>query len=418
MNARQTAFKILKKVFINKSYSNILLNSLNQQKLSNQDKDLIFNLVHGTIANKIYLEYLINQLINYKKTQKELQILLWLAIYQLIFLDAIPDYAVVSQSVELAKTISLKASGFVNAILKKFINNLKSYTKIKLANQELELCIKHSFSYSLYLMLKQQYDKKILEKIVIDNHQIPLIYFRVNSLKISANQFFAKYKDEFLLEKTNLKDCFIANKAIVNSSLYQNGLITIQDKASILVSQVLNPSLNANVLDMCAAPGSKTTHLSAIMNNTGMILANEISKNKLGLIAENISRLGCQNIKLANLDARQIDRTNYFDFILLDAPCSGFGVLKRKPEIKLNFDFKQIKQTVKLQAELLESAYHNLKSNGELVYSTCTINKNENQNQIIRFLNKHQDMVKIYEKQIFGFEENTDGFYICKLKKI
>ncbi|SYV95443.1 Sun family protein [Mycoplasma putrefaciens] len=267
-------------------------------------------------------------------------------------------------------------------------------------------------------MLKQQYDKKILEKIVIDNHQIPLIYFRVNSLKISANQFFAKYKDEFLLEKTNLKDCFIANKAIVNSSLYQNGLITIQDKASILVSQVLNPSLNANVLDMCAAPGSKTTHLSAIMNNTGMILANEISKNKLGLIAENISRLGCQNIKLANLDARQIDRTNYFDFILLDAPCSGFGVLKRKPEIKLNFDFKQIKQTVKLQAELLESAYHNLKSNGELVYSTCTINKNENQNQIIRFLNKHQDMVKIYEKQIFGFEENTDGFYICKLKKI
>ncbi|AJM72070.1 16S rRNA (cytosine(967)-C(5))-methyltransferase RsmB [Mycoplasma yeatsii] len=419
MNSRQIAFNILKKVFINKSYSNILLNSLsNQTNISKQDKDLIFNIVHGVISNQIYLKHITDKLIDSKKTSKEIQILLWLSIYQFIFLDAIPNYAIVNESVEVAKKINRKTSGFVNAVLNKFSKNITEFSNVNLKNKDLELCIKNSFPYSLYLMLKQQYNKDILDQIVVDNIKIPRIYFRVNTLKILTDEFFNKYKDEFSLEKTDVKDCLIANKSIVNTEMYKNGLITIQDKASILVANILNPSLNSNVLDMCSAPGGKLTHISSILQNTGSVIGNEISENKLSLIKDNIKRLGCNNIELINMDARDINKQEFFDYILLDAPCSGFGVFKRKPEIKLNLDFNQLKATVKLQEQLLENAYKNLKVNGEMVYSTCTINKQENDNQITKFLNKHKDMIKVFEQQIFGFESNTDGFYICKMKKL
>ncbi|WFQ90394.1 16S rRNA (cytosine(967)-C(5))-methyltransferase RsmB [Mycoplasma feriruminatoris] len=417
MNSRSLAFDILKKVFINKAYSNVLLNKVSKLDIDQLEKDFVFNLVHGIISNKIHLDYLLTKLIDLKKTKKELQIILLIGLYQMIYLDNIPNYAIVNETVNLAKTINQKSANFINAILNKFLRFKNKYLEINLDNKDLELCIIHSFSYELYLMLIKQYDKQIVNKIVINNHQIPKLYIRVNTLKITTDQLFNQYKDIYLLEKTNTNDCLVANKTIINSDLYKNGLITIQDKASILVSQILNPSLNTKVLDMCSAPGGKLTHLSMIMNNTGSIIGNELSESKIRLIKENILRLNCLNISLTNMDARDIKQKQEFDYILLDAPCSGFGVFKRKPEIKLKFDQKQVKSIIKLQSELLESAYYNLKTNGEMVYSTCTINQNENQNQINKFLNKHKNMIKVFEQQIFGFEENTDGFYICKLKK-
>ncbi|WFQ94564.1 16S rRNA (cytosine(967)-C(5))-methyltransferase RsmB [Mycoplasma feriruminatoris] len=417
MNSRSLAFDILKKVFINKAYSNVLLNKVSKLDIDQLEKDFVFNLVHGIISNKIHLDYLLTRLIDLKKTKKELQIILLIGLYQMIYLDNIPNYAIVNETVNLAKTINQKSANFINAILNKFLRFKNKYLEINLDNKDLELCIIHSFSYELYLMLIKQYDKQIVNKIVINNHQIPKLYIRVNTLKITTDQLFNQYKDIYLLEKTNTNDCLVANKTIINSDLYKNGLITIQDKASILVSQILNPSLNTKVLDMCSAPGGKLTHLSMIMNNTGSIIGNELSESKIRLIKENILRLNCLNISLTNMDARDIKQKQEFDYILLDAPCSGFGVFKRKPEIKLRFDQKQVKSIIQLQSELLESAYYNLKTNGEMVYSTCTINQNENQNQINNFLNKHKNMVKVFEQQIFGFEENTDGFYICKLKK-
>lgn len=417
MNSRSLAFDILKKVFINKAYSNVLLNKVSKLDIDQLEKDFVFNLVHGIISNKIHLDYLLTRLIDLKKTKKELQIILLIGLYQMIYLDNIPNYAIVNETVNLAKTINQKSANFINAILNKFLRFKNKYLEINLDNKDLELCIIHSFSYELYLMLIKQYDKQIVNKIVINNHQIPKLYIRVNTLKITTDQLFNQYKDIYLLEKTNTNNCLVANKTIINSDLYKNGLITIQDKASILVSQILNPSLNTKVLDMCSAPGGKLTHLSMIMNNTGSIIGNELSESKIRLIKENILRLNCLNISLTNMDARDIKQKQEFDYILLDAPCSGFGVFKRKPEIKLRFDQKQVKSIIQLQSELLESAYYNLKTNGEMVYSTCTINQNENQNQINKFLNKHKNMVKVFEQQIFGFEENTDGFYICKLKK-
>ncbi|WP_434325991.1 16S rRNA (cytosine(967)-C(5))-methyltransferase RsmB [Mycoplasma leachii] len=418
MNSRSIAFDILKKVFVNKAYSNVLLNKISKKNLNQQDKDFVFNLVHGVISNKIYLDYLLTKLIDVKKTSIDLQIILLISLYQMIYLNSIPNYAIVNESVNLIKTTSQKQANFINAILNKFLRFKDKYLEIDLDNKDLELCILHSFSYELYLMLIKQYDKDIVNQIVVNNQQIPKLYIRINTLKITSEDFFNKYKDIYLLEKTNISDCLIANKTIINSDLYKNGFLTIQDKASILVSQILNPSLNAKVLDMCSAPGGKLTHLSMILKNTGNIIGNEINESKIKLIKENINRLNCLNISLTNMDARKIKQKEEFDYVLLDAPCSGFGVFKRKPEIKLRFDQVQVNSIINLQEELLESAYYNLKNNGEMVYSTCTINQDENQNQITKFLNRHKDMVKLYEKQIFGFEENTDGFYICKLKKL
>jgi len=269
-------------------------------------------------------------------------------------------------------------------------------------------------------LLSRDYGEKNARAVVIDSVEKPLINFRVNTLKTSVNQILNQYQDQFGLTRVvGVDDCLIATKPLVHSHLYTSGEITIQDAASVLVGQVLNPTINSRVLDMCSAPGGKLSHLSALMQNTGMIIAYELNPQRLDLIQQNLVRLGCDNIELKAQDALGAINDKPYDFILLDAPCSGFGVLKRKPEIKLNFnktggDFSRL---VQVQAELLETAYQVLKKGGVMVYSTCTINKAENQTQIEQFLSRHPDMEMIFNQQLFGFEQATDGFFICKLMK-
>ncbi|ATZ17075.1 16S rRNA (cytosine(967)-C(5))-methyltransferase [Williamsoniiplasma luminosum] len=415
--ARYQAWEILVKVFQQKQYSNILLNNLAKSNLDVKSKNFIFALVHGTIKNKMFLDYLTKKLIDFRKTPINLQILLWMSLYQIHFMDRVQGYAITNEAVEIAKTfVEPKIAGVVNASLKKVLATPDFFT-ISFNDQEKELCLLHSFPFELFKQIKNDYGLEIATKIVQDSLQIPTISFRVNTLKIETNKFYEQYQDEYGLSHGIAKDGLIASKAIVNSPIYQNGLINIQDQASILVGEIADPKPNMNVLDMCSAPGGKLTHLAALMQDTKYLVGNEISVHKMHLIEENIQRLGIKNIILKNQDARKFDDQNFFDLILLDAPCSGFGVFKRKPEIKLNYNSIDTVSLVQLQKELLETAYFNLKNGGELVYSTCTINKAECSDQIQNFINQHQDMKIISEKQIFGFENNTDGFYICKLKK-
>lgn len=418
INSREVAFENLKKVFKNKAFSNILLNEVAKTDLPPKFKNLIFAIVHGTITNKILLEKSVNKIIDPKRTNYDVQILLWMSIYQIRFLKTIPLYAVVNEAVTIAKSINPKLAGLVNASLKKVIaqeDELFNYDELSI---EEKTCVLNSFPNRLFNLLKNQHGLDNAIKIANDSTIKPLISFRVNTLKISNQDFYNKYKDKFSLIKSNVENCFISKNSIVSSYIYENGLITIQDPASILVVNTLDPKPNTKVFDMCAAPGGKLTHIAMNMENKGTIVAYELNNNKIKLINQNISRLGCLNIELICDDANQISQIEKFDSILLDAPCSGFGVLKRKPEIKINnYDQNKVQEIVDIQKKLLSTAYENLKSNGTLVYSTCTLNRNENQNQIKYFLNKYPDMVIISEEQIFGFENNTDGFYICKMTK-
>ncbi|WP_031542064.1 16S rRNA (cytosine(967)-C(5))-methyltransferase RsmB [Mesoplasma photuris] len=417
-NSRKQSWEILKNVFSNKSFSNILLNEVSKNQTNEKFKNLTFAIVHGTITYKIYLDYLTKKLIDFKKTPQDIQILLWMSIYQIKFLETIPHYAIVNEAVMLASEVNPKFTGLVNACLKRVIKEKESFFTVDIKDENKRTCVEKGFPFLLFKKIENDYGTDIALKLVEDSVKKPPISFRVNTLKISKEAFIEKYQSEYGLKESDIKDCLIASTSIVKSSMYFEGLITIQDPASILVAQTLNPKENTKVLDMCSAPGGKLTHLGAIMKNTGELQGYEISESKIRLIKENVLRLGLTNIELKNGDARNIDQKESFDSILLDAPCSGFGVLKRKPEIKFNnLDDQSLKEIIELQSQLLDTAYYNLKIGGEMVYSTCSINLDENETQIKKFITKYPNMEIISEKQLFGYENNTDGFYICKMRK-
>ena len=251
---------------------------------------------------------------------------------------------------------------------------------------------------------------------------------RVNTTKIDADSL---KKDLGSIGYT-VKDSKICKNALivdnpnglVSTNLFENGLFTIQQEASMKTVEVLNPQHNSNILDICAAPGTKTTYIAEYTENTGKILANDISFNKLDLILENINRLDLRNIELTNFDAR-VYKDEYkekFDYILVDAPCSGLGVMARKPEIRYNRSLEDIKKLAELQREIITNSVKYLKVGGVLVYSTCTIGNIENKENF-DYIKKmeYMEVVPIDGKdyiEFVSFKENTDGFFISKFKKI
>ncbi|WP_425380380.1 16S rRNA (cytosine(967)-C(5))-methyltransferase RsmB [Spiroplasma endosymbiont of Stenodema calcarata] len=420
MLARELACDILWKVFANNKFSNHLLAKIIEldDSFTEQHKNLIYRIVYGTLKNKLYLEYIVNQFIDNKKTNKKLQIILWMSIYQFRFLDRIPNYAIVNEAVNIAKKINPNYAGFVNATLKRIFESNKDIFEINLVDETKKLSIKYSFPSSLYLILRNEYNEEVARKVMEDNLTIPKISFRVNTLKISRDKLLEEYPDYNLTKSLISPVGVITEKSVVNSEMFQDGLIYIQDEMSIRIAELLEPQENDRVLDMCSAPGGKTTHLSQLMNNKGIIDAYDISEKKLNLVKINAKRLGITNIYAHLLDARQINSSIQYDKILCDAPCSGFGVIKRKPEIKYHsFTKEDLANLVEMQEQLLVKAYELLKPGGILVYSTCTFEAYENSFQIRNFLAKYNDLEIITTEQFFGYENNTDGFYYCKIRK-
>ncbi|AUM62913.1 16S rRNA (cytosine(967)-C(5))-methyltransferase RsmB [Spiroplasma monobiae] len=417
MNPRKEALNILFEVFINNKFSNKLLNNLiKKEAMSKEDIAFIFKLVYGTIQYKIYLEYVVNKVINQDKTDFKIQILLWMNLYQIKFLRSKPYY-VINEAVEIAKEINVNLSGLVNKVSKLLVN--ENLWEVDIKNSQNVFPLENGFPFWLFKKIEKEYSKDSAIDFVKQSNQESKISLRLNTLKIDQQEFESKYLDKYNLTKSGLVDYFyLTDKNIVSEEIFKNGFVTIQDQTSGFASYILNPKKDTKVLDMCSAPGGKLTHLAQIMNNTGKIDAYEIQENKIRLIEENILRLGIKNVNLKCLDALEIEEKKY-NYILLDAPCSGYGVIRQKPEIKLKKrSEKEENDLLILQEKLLEKAYKCLESESELLYSTCTINKKENEDQVERFLTKHDDLEKVYERVFFGKEFDNDGFYICKMKKL
>ena len=243
------------------------------------------------------------------------------------------------------------------------------------------------------------------------------IVIRKNTLKAKEEL------DSSLFTKTSFsKDGYIyeGNTPLNELDLFLDGKICVQGESSQLVSEVLNPQENDTVLDMCAAPGGKTYHMAALMNNKGKIYSNDLYSHRVDLLVKNLHRLGIDIVKPSVDDALNLSKkfkSEYFDKILLDGPCSGLGVIRRKPDILLNINGDKIDELVKLQQALLDQAYILLKKGGKMVYSTCTINKKENDKQIEWFINKYKDMEVISTKTLLPSIEIIDGFFIAELVK-
>lgn len=414
--SRKVALDILLRYEKEHSYLNIILNAYLQQScLSRNDKDLTTRLVYGTIQNKLYLEYQLAPYIEGKRVKVRERMILLMALYQLLFLDKIPSYAIINEAVNLAKQKNQYAGKSVNAILRNFIANGKR--EIETTDPLVKLSIESSHPLWLVKMLSKQYDYKTAKEICFHDNTIPNRTGRVNTLKTTKAKIL---KDHKFTSGTLANDSVLYKSGnLASTSYYQEGLIAIQDESSQLVAPLLAPTKDDLVLDMCCAPGGKTAHLAALMNNQGKIIAYDLFEHKIELVKANLKLLGVNNVELHNGDATTLKErfpANTFDKILLDAPCSGLGVLKRKPEIRYH-DSNAIDAIMKVQVKLLDNAYYLLKKGGKMVYSTCTINKKENEKMIARFIEKYPDMQIIEEKTILPYIYDSDGFYMCKLEK-
>ena len=440
MNAREIAYKILLDVEKNKNYSNMSINKhFKDIKLSNQDRGLATEIVYGVIENKYYIDYMIDKLSKVKTNKMEIYVktLLRMGIYQIIFLNSISDYAAVNETVNLAKKKNSKVSGFINGILRNVIRQKETIGDIKVKDDIDYLAIKYSYDKWLIRNWMIHFGKEFTEELLEANSERPSIYLRTNTLKVTRDELIEKLLEQNIkAEKVNVVDEAIKVenlKDIENNKLYKEGLFTVQDISSMLVGKVMNPKENSLVLDVCSAPGGKTTHIATLMKNTGQVVSRDIYDHKLKLINASCKRLGLTNVDVQEYDGMKLDKDSIakFDYVLADVPCSGLGIIRRKPEIKYK-EKEEFRELPPIQKKILENASKYVKVGGTLIYSTCTIQDSENLDVIKEFLQKHKnfelspiDEVRVdLDNQDKGFMKiypnvhDMDGFFISKLIRV
>lgn len=426
--AREIALKILYKIDKEQAYSNIVLNdeiNKNRKKLNEKDIGLISEIVYGVTTWRLTLDEIIKKYskIKLKKISPWIINILRMGTYQIIFLDKIPKSAAVNESVNLAKKYGhSSSSNFVNAILRKI--EKKDYEELFEISDNIEKISKTTSmpEWIIKELLKNNNIEKV-EQICINSNIKAKTTIRVNRLKTTKEELIKKLEEKNIkCKETSFEDFLIVDKIknIENLELFKNGFFTIQDISAGLTAKTLNPISDENVLDACSAPGGKTTYMAELMNNKGRIDAWDIHEHRTKLVNENSERLGINIIKTKVKDASIYDENlkEKFDKILLDVPCLGIGVIKRKPDIKWQRKVEDIKEISEIQYNILENCSKYLKEDGTLVYSTCSILKDENEDVINKFL----DNYKNFEISKEGFiniipDDEKDGFFICKLKK-
>lgn len=438
MNSREVALNIVNRVLNEGAYSNIVLSKeLNASDLSDKDKALTTELVYGTLRRKNTLDTIISNFVkDISVMNNEVLNILRIAIYQMHFLDKVPEFAACNEAVEMAKKQSAQDSKLVNGILRSYTKNpdeidINGGVVDKLAYQ-------YSFEPWFIRMIYKQYGEENGRKILQGLNQTPKVTVRVNASKADFDEVYDRLEEM----EYDVEEGYVCPEAVIikggrsieNNELFNEGLITVQDESAMLVAPVLDVENGDTVLDLCAAPGGKTTHIAELLEGTGKVLAFDLHENKLSLIKENVERLGLSNVEVEVMDATKLN-SKYIsasDKVLIDVPCSGIGIIRKKPEIKWNKTRKSLKDLVPTQREIMENAWAYLKNGGTMVYSTCTLNKEENEENVAWFLNKHKD-AKI-EKIFLGNKDNLlynedgsltilpneymDGFYIAKIRKM
>ena len=413
------------------AYSNIVLNdAFREFFLSPKEKAFMTEIFYGVIRNKKFLDYIID--IYTKDIRKEwIRNLLRISIYQITFMDS-DDKGVVWEATELAKKYSIGISKFINGTLRNYLRNKDS--ELKKLNDEKNYDVLYSIPKWFCDVLEKQYGNENLKQAITSLKKIPYLSVRVNKLKYSEEEFeeFLKEKDIQIIKKVDTV-YYLNSGLIINSEEFKAGKIIAQDASSYLAAKNLGVMPNELVLDICAAPGGKTAVLAEEMKNSGEVIAIDIHQHKIKLIDTNMKKLGINIVKAIVMDARNVNKQGRkFDKILVDVPCSGYGVIRKKPEILYSKNRENIEELAKLQLEILNSAADILKDGGELIYSTCTITNEENTNNIKKFLEERKEfkVEKLYIPEnvsgdydnLGGFcinykEEIMDNFYIIKLKK-
>lgn len=433
-NPRKIALKILLKIEQEGAYSNIELNnSLKEAELTGKDAGFCSALVYGVLERKILLDYIIRQYttIRLKKIEPPVLNILRLGFLQLLFMDKVPESASVNESVKLAKGMKLqKASGFINAVMRSFIRAGCKYKLPDKANKVAYYSVLYSTPESIVRLWLNSYGEESTVGILENQSGRPPIAVRVNTLKTTAKELKKSFEDNGIIAEYAPVDnaLFVsATGAIENTVQYRQGLFHVQDIASQLCCGVLAPRADMLVYDFCSAPGGKTFTMAQLMENKGELKAFDMYEHKVKLINNGAYRLGIKNINAQLRNALSNDNLPQADRVLCDVPCSGLGIIRRKPEIKYKEDLG-LDSLPQLQYDILCSCSEYVKAGGMLVYSTCTLNPAENEENVKRFLTEHSDFqpLKIELKDdiinVIGITENTvtlapdkngsDGFFI------
>ncbi len=419
-NARKIALKALLEVR-NQAYSNITLNKfLKETELSNTDKSFVTALFYGVLDRTITIDYILSKHIKtpIKKIPQYALENLRLALYQIAFMDKIPDSAAVNEAVKIIKNSKQKhLSGFTNGVLR---NILRDGVTLPSSNDIMSLSVKYSCPEWIVKSFVDDYGQQNAISLLEASLQTPPVTLRVNTLKTHTSLL----SDILLKENISTKPSVLDNSLqveggidVVKSKAYRSGLFHVQDTASQTVVSILSPNKNERVLDICAAPGGKTFTMAQYMQNEGEIIACDLHQKRVELIKNGANRLEITNIKAIQNDATiKNDALGKFDAILCDVLCSGLGVIRRKPEIKYKniIDYEDI---TLIQYKILENSTSYLNENGRILYSTCTLRKCENEGVIQRFLDKYPNYELKYQHTFMPHIDGSDGFYCALLQK-
>jgi 16S rRNA (cytosine967-C5)-methyltransferase len=405
---RQLAFNILRKVMIDQQYANIALKQVNHANIA-----LITQLVYGTIQNYQFCFYQWQHLVK-SKPKKDIEILINLAVYQKLFVDKLPDYAIVDEANKVAERLfDGRYKQFVNAVLRQAFDQEK---RIPPHPESLDaISITYSFPKWLLSMWQKQYGYTAMKQFVEVSHLPPRLHVKINTLKEPVDL------NELQLTETDVLGCYLADRSLLKSDAFLNGHVLIQDKNAQQVSLFTPIKPFERVLDACAAPGGKSISMAMVASNQGEIIAVDIHPHRVELIEQLIKKTGASMVKPKVADATKLHleyEQESFDGVLVDAPCSGLGVLRRKPDIKQFIKPNDLDQIIVLQRDILANVASLVKVGGWLVYATCTMNTKENEKQAIWFLDHFSQFEKQQEQFLDPSITDADGFYMVKFVRI
>lgn len=430
-NPRQIAYQALLKIEKDAAFSNLALDAvLSKSQLDTRDKSFVSNLFYGVIERKITIDYNLSLYLTkpIKKLKSDVLTIMRMGAYQILFMDKVPDSAAVNESIKLAKSGSASySSGLINAVLRKVsANGLVLPLKDNIFEY---VSVKYSCPVFLVKKLINEYGEEDAISFLEASLKPSGLYIRVNTVKTDASSLIKKlslegveatetYNDNTL--KINLK-----GKDISQLPSFKEGLFHVQDMASQLCAKAVSPKENDIVFDLCSAPGGKAYTICEMMNNKGKVLCFDIYENRVSLIINGAKRLGLTSIEGAVSDASIYNESlGLADKVLCDVPCSGLGIIGRKPEIKYKEE-KELLDLPNIQLSIINNAARYLKNGGRLVYSTCTLSKDENEKVCEKFINSHPDFKAVgvfFEddecmKTLMPHKNESDGFFIACFKR-
>lgn len=435
VNERKLAVKLLTAITYQKAFLNDELRKLDG--METPVRAYVQRVVRGVIENQLYLDAFIqseSRIRLAKMRDKDLNILR-LALYEMLFMDSIPRYATVNEAIRLMKRSNAQLVRYANGLLRNFSSHLE--TLKERFDGDLSPSVRYSHPQWLVDLYEREYGADVLEEILTANNAQPGLSLRVNTLKATRGDVLSQLTEAgFVVEPSLFSPDGILHHGQDGSDLFahplfKGGVITVQDQSSMLVAPILDPKPGQAVLDMCSAPGGKTGHIAQLMANQGTLEARDVSYEKLYRVRENLDRLGvtCAHLEVADARVHDPSLDDGFDRVLLDAPCSGLGIIRRKPDIRWQRQAEDLKELASIQAEMLENASKYVKIGGVVVYSTCTMASIENEGVIEAFLELHPGyqrceitgvdprLIRNGYLKVMPHLHHMDGFFAAKLRR-